>query len=77
MPRSAARAATTPELRPVTIASFDAGALHQNEAEAVLDIEGLQLVAVVGVVQAAIGHHAVDIEGDELDAGGAGLASIR
>src|SRR5574343_1493151 len=52
---------------------LDAGSLEQHDAEPVLDVEGLQFVAVVGVVQAAVGHHAVDVEGDELDAGGAGF----
>src|SRR5574343_1291304 len=52
---------------------LDAGSLEQHDAEPVLDVEGLQFVAVVGVVQAAVGHHAVEVEGDELDAGGAGF----
>ena len=51
---------------------FEPGALQELEAEAVLDIEGLEFMAVVRIVQAAVGHHAVDIEGDQLDARGAG-----
>ena len=46
------------------------------EAQAVHDVESLLLVPVVGVGQSAVGHHAVDVEGHELDAGSA-LAGIH
>ena len=47
-------------------------ALQELETESVLDVEGLEFMAVIRIVQAAVGHNAVDIEGDQPDACGAG-----
>src|SRR5471032_2694924 len=48
-----------------------AGLLQQLDAEAVVDVEGLQRLAVGAVVQAAVGQHAVDVEDHQPDLGGA------
>src|SRR5471032_2252113 len=58
-------------------ARADDGRLHarflqQLDAEAVVDVEGFQRLAVGAVMQAAVGEHAVDVEDHQLDPGGAG-----
>ena len=50
---------------------FDAVGEQALQAEPVVHVERLQLVAVLGVQQLAVGQHAVDVEDGEPDAGGA------
>nr|GEU28522.1 hypothetical protein [Tanacetum cinerariifolium] len=57
-------------------ARADDGRLHarllqQLDAQAVVDVEGLERFAVGAVVQAAVGQHAVDIKDHQFDARGA------
>ena len=65
------------DTRPVTMATRRAGLLHQGDAEPVLDVVALKLqrLSVHGAeVDAAVGEHAVDVDGAQ--AGSSGESGI-
>jgi hypothetical protein len=65
MPSSAARRSTMGERRPGDDGDLDAGALQQLDAQTVLDVEGLELLAVVAVGDAPVREDAVDVQGQQ------------
>ncbi len=71
MPSSAVRSVTIMAHARGDHGDFDAVGQQALQAESVVHVERLHLAAVVGVDQAAVGEHAVDIEDRELDARGA------
>jgi len=47
--------------------------LQELDAETILDMEGFELLAVIAVVEAAIGEHAIHVEEQQADLAGGGF----